>query len=74
MINAKLKLKDIDNHNIRFIFEKIDPKPFGYRSGITILPADPPTQGRLGWVVYETIGACVINDYAIGKISCEKSN
>ena len=39
------------------------------RQDITVLPADAPKELRLGWVVYEEIGICVINDYATGKIT-----
>jgi hypothetical protein len=38
------------------------------RQGITVLPADDPQNLRLGWIIYEEIGACVLYDYAIAKI------
>lgn len=38
------------------------------RQDVTVLPADDPKHLRLGWVIYEEIGICVINDYAIAKV------
>lgn len=35
---------------------------------ITVLPADKPSEMRLGWVVYEDVGFAVINDHALSKI------
>jgi hypothetical protein len=43
------------------------------RQDITVLPADNPRELRLGWVIYEEIGVCVINDYATGKVSVTAS-
>jgi hypothetical protein len=38
------------------------------RQDITVLPADDPKKLRLGWVVYEEIGVCIVNDYAIARV------
>ena len=38
------------------------------RQDITVLPADDPKMRRLGWVIYEELGMCVINDYATAQI------
>lgn len=40
------------------------------RQDITVLPADDTRRLRLGWVVYEELGFCVINDFALSKIIC----
>ena len=42
---------------------------FPIRQDITVLPADDPKKLRLGWIVYEEVGICVINDYAVAKIT-----
>jgi hypothetical protein len=42
---------------------------FPIRQDITVLPADDPKKLRLGWVVYEEIGICIINDYAVAKVT-----
>lgn len=34
---------------------------------------DNPNELRMGWTVYEKVGICVINDYAIGKIQLGES-
>lgn len=44
------------------------------RQDITVLPADDPKKLRLGWVIYEEIGICIINDYAISKIACTQTS
>jgi len=41
---------------------------FPIRQDITVLPADDPKKLRLGWVIYEEIGICVVNDYALSRI------
>ena len=41
---------------------------FPIRQDITVLPADDPKKLRLGWVIYEEVGICIVNDYAISKI------
>ena len=38
------------------------------RQDISVLPADDPKKLRLGWIIYEEIGICVLNDYAVAKI------
>jgi hypothetical protein len=38
------------------------------RQEITVIPADQPNKLRLGWVVYEEIGVCVVNPKGISKI------
>lgn len=38
------------------------------RQDITVLPADDPKKLRLGWVIYEEVGLCIVNDYAISMI------
>ncbi len=39
------------------------------RQEITVIPADKPSRLRLGWVVYEEIGLCIVNPKGIAKIS-----
>lgn len=41
---------------------------FPVRQDITVLPADDPKKLRLGWVVYEEVGVCIVNDYAIARV------
>lgn len=41
---------------------------FPVRQDITVLPADDPSELRLGWVIYEEVGVAVINDYATAKV------
>ena len=41
---------------------------FPVRQDITVLPADDPKKIRLGWVIYEEVGICILNDYAVAKI------
>lgn len=38
------------------------------RQDITVIPADDPKNLRLGWVIYEEIGVCILNDYAVSRI------
>jgi hypothetical protein len=38
------------------------------RQEITVIPADQPDKLRLGWVIYEDIGICVVNMKSISKI------
>lgn len=47
------------------------PSAFPIREDITVLPADDPKKLRLGWVIKETIGMCIINDYAISRITVD---
>ena len=42
---------------------------FPVRQDITVLPADDPKKLRLGWVIYEEVGVCVINDYAVARVN-----
>jgi len=44
------------------------------RQDITVLPADDPKNLRLGWVIFEEIGICIVNDYAIAKISLSSTS
>jgi hypothetical protein len=37
------------------------------------LPADDPKKLRLGWIIYEEVGICVINDYAIARIEVKST-
>lgn len=39
------------------------------RQDITVLPADDPKRMRLGWVIYEDIGICVLNDYSVSRVT-----
>jgi hypothetical protein len=43
------------------------------RQDITVLPADDPKKLRLGWIIYEEVGICVINDYAIARIEVKST-
>lgn len=38
------------------------------RQDITVLPADDPKKLRLGWIIYEELGICVMNNYSCSKI------
>ncbi len=40
--------------------------PIPIRSDITVLPAYKPLQ--LGWVIYEEVGICIVNDYAVARV------
>jgi len=40
------------------------------RQDITVLPADDTRRLRLGWVVYEEIGMCVVNDFSLARVIC----
>ena len=40
---------------------------FPIREDITVLPADDPAKLKIGWVIYEEIGMCVINDACLHK-------
>jgi len=42
---------------------------FPIRQDITVLPADDPKKLRLGWVIYEEVGICIINRYAAAKVT-----
>jgi hypothetical protein len=39
------------------------------RQEVTVIPADQPDKLRLGWVIYEDIGICVVNPKGISEIS-----
>lgn len=41
---------------------------------VKVLPADDPKKLKLGWVIYEEIGVCIINDDAIAKVSTGPEN
>mgnify|MGYP001613219663 FL=1 len=41
---------------------------FPIRQDITVIPADDPANLRIGWVVFEEVGICILNDYSISKI------
>jgi hypothetical protein len=41
---------------------------FPIRTDITVLPADDPRKLRVGWVIYEEVGVCILNDYACAVI------
>ncbi len=41
---------------------------FPIRQDITVLPADDPAKLRIGWTIYEEVGMCVLNDYAVSLI------
>jgi len=41
---------------------------FPIRQDITVLPADDPKKLRLGWVIYEEVGVCIINDYSLAEV------
>jgi hypothetical protein len=38
------------------------------RQDIQVIPADAPEKLRVGWVIYEEIGAAVANSMAVAKI------
>jgi len=42
---------------------------FPVRQEVTVIPADKPSRLRLGWVVYEDVGVCIVNPKGISKIS-----
>lgn len=53
------------------VFVLADPEFVGVmpiRQDIQVIPADKPEALRLGWVVYEEIGAAVVNNMAIAMI------
>lgn len=43
----------------------------GIRQDVYVVPADDPTNMRLGWTIIEEVGVAVINDYATDRISIE---
>jgi len=47
---------------------------FPVRQDITVLPADDPKKLRLGWVIYEEIGICIVNDYAVSLVEVNSSS
>ena len=54
------------------VYVLADPEFVGVmpiRQDIQVIPADKPENLRLGWVVYEEIGAAVVNSMAVSKIS-----
>jgi hypothetical protein len=38
------------------------------RQEVTVIPADKPSRLRLGWVIYEDCGFCVVNPKGISKV------
>lgn len=53
------------------VFVLADPEFVGVmpiRQDIQVIPADKPEALRLGWVIYEEIGAAVVNSMAIARI------
>lgn len=57
------------------VFVLADPEFVGVmpiRQDIQVIPADKPEALRLGWVVYEEIGAAVVNNMAIAMIDLRK--
>lgn len=53
------------------VYVLADPEFVGVmpiRQDIQVIPADKPEHLRLGWVVYEEIGAAVVNNMAVAKI------
>ena len=47
---------------------------FPVRQDITVLPADDPKKLRLGWVIYEEVGICIVNDYAVSLVEVNSSS
>ena len=57
------------------VFVLADPEFVGVmpvRQDIQVIPADKPEALRMGWVVYEEIGAAVINNMAVAMIDLAK--
>ena len=53
------------------IYERIAenrPGLWPTRQDITVLPPDDPRKLRLGWKIYEEVGAAFVNDYDITRI------
>lgn len=56
------------------VYVLADPEFVGVmpiRQDIQVIPADKPELLRLGWIVYEEIGAAVVNPLAVAKIEIQ---
>jgi len=50
--------------------EKVSKFPMDEaRQDITVIPADEPSNKKLGWVIYEQVGVAVVNDYAVSMLN-----
>lgn len=57
------------------VYVLADPEFVGVmpiRQDIQVIPADKPENLRLGWVIYEEIGAAVVNSMAVAKITIDR--
>lgn len=41
------------------------------RQDLQVIPADKPESLRLGWIVFEEIGAAVVNSMSVAKIELQ---
>lgn len=56
------------------VYVLADPEFVGVmpiRTDINVIPSDEPRNLRLGWVIYEEIGLCVINALGVAKITIQ---
>jgi hypothetical protein len=44
---------------------------FPIRQDITVLPPSNPQSLKVGWRIYEQVGICVVNDYAVSQITID---
>lgn len=63
----------MDNSTVLVLSSPDTVGVFPIRQDITVLPADDPKKLRLGWVIYEEIGICILNDYSVSKIEISQA-